>query len=148
MRIDSDIFEDNSNRPSSYSTIPDGRYVLEVVEEKICSNGSLCLVLEVVDGDETGFRFCSFYDLSDPRGKMAFRLLCSSTALDRIEDSSELVGQRFDAEVIVNKYTSRTGEEKESNRIKKYILPSLMSKRETKQAADNLAGHSYNDLPF
>lgn len=148
MLIDSSMFNSEAASTNNDRYIDEGRYTLRIVDEKECRNGSLCVVMEVESDKERGFRFCDFFDLSDDRGRGRFWALVSNTAKKTVSDSSELVGELIEADLVVNTYAGRDGVTHTKNRVKRYAPVSLMNKPATAKIAARMEAEGFKDIPF
>lgn len=146
MIIDPKMLDSKPETVDNY--IEEGRYTVEIVDEKTCANGALCIVYEVAAPRCAGFRFCDFFNLDNDRDCWRFKELAAATTLDNLTDSAQLIGERIDIDVVVNTYTDKTGTPRTKNRARRFHPISLQNKQETRIAADKLASSSYGELPF
>lgn len=130
------LFDATQVTPSTgeYEPIPNGRYLLQVVEGEMKSKPEegkqgASIKFQVADGEHQGHTFFQYYNLQNPNaqatkiGQGEFSALCHATGVLQPRDLGEFVGRPFYGDVKVNAPRKGTDgkEYGASNAVTKYF---------------------------
>lgn len=136
---------------NAFEPLPEGTYELFVqdMKESQKNAGTICMCFEVVDGQYRGRKFWEFFSLAHQNEKVreiaqrSLVFLTRACGLESINDTEELGGSTFMAEVKIDRWNP----EKPQNKIKRYIMPSVLNKKQTENMTNNIANASQG-YPF